>query len=354
MHNKAMIVDNTAVIVGGRNIADEYFTALGDRNFIDIDLLAVGPIARQVSTAFDGFWNDRLSVPIEAFVPTVQAEQSVPKLRKTIEATRTTAFRSPYAEALHAATQPDGLGTDRISLIWAEAEVLHDQPAKMVSSIKENPSAYMVFSLKQIVDGAKNETLIIAPYLIPGKSGIAWFKECRQRGVAVKILTNSLASTDEATLHRAYQKYRVPLLQWGAELFELRPDPERQRLTGDGNAGTVRTTLHAKCLIVDRKLIFVGSYNFDLRSANIDTQNGIVVHSSQLAEQLAGFFAEGAGPKSAYRVLFRDECDGASRKFMWTDEENGKTIRYYQEPKAGIGRRLKASILNSLAPEQWL
>jgi cardiolipin synthase C len=356
MHNKAMIVDNTVAIVGGRNIADGYFTVSDDHNFGDLDLLAAGPIAGQVSVAFDEFWNDRLAIPVEAFVPRQETARHSLDAREIPKEFRGTAPSSPYTSYPPGYEPGRMLAVDRLALVWAQGEVVYDRPGKVLGRIDRNPPASVVFKLKEVLDGAGSEALMISPYLVPGESGMEYCRHLRDRGVVVKVLTNSLASTDEVAPHAAYEKYRADLLRCGVQLYELRPDPERRdRQRREDEGRSAGSGLHAKCLIVDQNVVFVGSLNLDPRSLQWDTQNGILVRSEELARQLTTIFARRTSLGYAYRVRFAGDLDGTNdTSLVWIDETNGKPEYFSDEPMTGPGRRLKAWFLSWLAPEAWL
>ena len=321
-----------------------------------MDLLAAGPIAAQVSVAFDEFWNDRLAIPIEAFVSRPQTAGGVVETRRKLEASMAAALCSPYALYLGESESAKTLDIGQFPLIWAEGEVLYDRPGKLVTSIDEAPSAYMVFKLKDVLDGAKTEAMLISPYFVPGELGMECCRQMRSRGVAVKVLTNSLASTDEIAPHAGYAKYRADLLRSGVELYELRPEPDRTGKDRRDHEGiSAGAGLHAKCLIVDRKVVFVGSFNLDPRTVQMDTQNGIMVRSEELAGELAAVFAKRTSTGYAYRVGFQGALRGTNeRGLAWTAEIDGKPVHYSDEPMTGPGRRLKAWFLGWLLPEAWL
>ena len=356
MHNKSFVVDNAIAVVGGRNIADEYFAASDDYNFGDIDILAAGPITAQVSVAFDEFWNDPLAIPIEAFVSAEETAEHTLEIRRKFEASMAAALSTPYACYLRGSEPVRLLEIGKLPLIWAEGEVLYDGVGKILTSIDENPSAYMVFRLREIFGAASAEMLMISPYFVPGDLGMERFQQMRDRGVAVKVLTNSLSSTDEIAPHAAYEKYREELLRRGVELYEVRSEPERvgkDRQDHDGDSAGAG--LHAKCLIVDRKVIFVGSFNLDPRSVRMDTQNGIIVRSEELARQLTAIFARRTSAAYAYRVNTLGALRGTSdSRLVWTDEIDGKAKQYSDEPMTGPGRRIKAWFMSWLVPEAWL
>jgi putative cardiolipin synthase len=177
------------------------------------------------------------------------------------------------------------------------------------------------------------------------------------RGLTVKVLTNSLASTDSALAQGGYARYRKPLLQTGVELYELKPNPDQKRFWDTISlGGSSRGALHAKTLIVDGQVVFVGSFNLDPRSARLDTQNGIVIRSGELAAQARRLFARGVSPSNAYRVQLAAASPDAAggRGLIWVTEENGREVRYFHDPRTGMWRRLGVKVLSWLAPESML
>jgi putative cardiolipin synthase len=183
----------------------------------------------------------------------------------------------------------------------------------------------------------------------------------RDRGVTVKILTNSLASNDVPIAHGGYARYRKDLLRLGVDLFELRPVPgQREKKDHTQVGGSSGAALHAKTFILDRKVVFVGTLNLDPRSVWSDTQNGIAVRSETLARQAASLFEESASVHRAFKVILRTgptESNGSASerdKLEWITEENGKEVRYSHEPKTGLWRRLSVRFLSLFAPEKML
>src|SRR5688500_3674489 len=161
----------------------------------------------------------------------------------------------------------------------------------------------MAERLLAVMSSAKNEVLMVSPYFVPGKAGMQWFSETRARGVTIKAVTNSLASTDVDAAHGGYRGYRKAMLREGVELYELRPDPQRTGKQAAIHRGSAaHAALHAKILIIDRQLIFVGSHNIDPRSGQLDSQNGILIRSPELAAQLAAVFDQVTTPAYTYRV----------------------------------------------------
>ena len=361
MHNKAFVVDNTVAIVGGRNIGDEYFQAQEDVNFEDLDLMAIGPIAREVSAGFDEYWNHELAIPIRAFVSQSPPEENIQKVRLTLEQYRESMKDTDYGRRLRESDLVKRLETGRLPVVWGPGEVLYDRPSRVNASGPPDPSNSMGPRLREIFEEVRSETLIISPYFVPRETGVEVFARMRERGAAVKILTNSLASNDVPIAHGGYARYRKDLLRLGVELFELKPEPgQREKKDHTQLGGSSGAALHAKTFILDRKVLFVGTLNLDPRSVWMDTQNGIVVRSETLAGQAARLFEENTSMHRAFRVAFRrssTEANGSpseGSKLEWIAEENGKEVRYFHEPETRLWRRISVKFLSLFAPEKML
>jgi len=361
MHNKAFVVDNTVAIVGGRNIGDEYFQAHEEVNFEDMDIMAIGPIAKEVSAGFDEYWNHELAIPVRAFVSQYPAEEDVQKARLTLEQHREAMKATEYGKKLRESDLLKRLEAGRLPVVWGQGEVLYDRPGRVNASEPAGPSNSMGPRLREIVEEAQSEALLISPYFVPREGGVKMFARMRDRGVAVKILTNSLASNDVPIAHGGYARYRKDLLRLGVDLFELKPVPgQREKRDHTQMGGSSGAALHAKTFILDRKVLFVGTLNLDPRSVWFDTQNGIVVRSETLAGEAARLFEENTSLHRAFRVTFKmssTEGDGSpspGNGLEWVTEENGKEVRYFHEPETGLWRRLSLKFLSLFAPEKML
>jgi len=236
-----------------------------------------------------------------------------------------------------------------VPFTWGKGEALADAPYKSLLKRGHVPSAFMGVRLLAAMSSARHEVLMVSPYFVPGKAGMEWFKETRARGVTVKVVTNSLASTNHDAVHGGYEVYRKAVLREGVDLYELRPDPQRTGKAAAIHRGsTASAALHAKMLIIDRETIFVGSYNIDPRSGQLDSQNGILIQSPELAAQLASVFEMVTTPAYTCRVTLE------GNRLTWTAEKAGNPVEYHKEPETSAWRRLKATIIGRLAPEQWL
>jgi putative cardiolipin synthase len=356
MHNKAFIADNNVTIVGGRNIADEYFGASSEVNFRDLDIMGVGPVAREISAVFDDYWNCVLSVPLKALVRHRPDSDDLRVARRDLQLERAALKNSTYGVKIEESNFLKQVEEGRLPLVWAPAEVLFDEPMKSVGADDSKSAVKMAHRLRTLIEEAQSEVLLISPYFVPRRAGVRWFEKLRQRGVPVKIITNSLASTDVAVAHFGYARYRRDLLRLGVELYEIRPmvgkfrDREEDEHRLGGSSGSSQGSLHAKALVLDRRLVFVGSFNHDPRSARLNTENGIVIRSPELAEQAAALFARRSAPSRAYRVALREGGDG----LVWITEDNGAEVRYYREPDRGFWRRIPSRVLSLFTPELML
>jgi putative cardiolipin synthase len=283
MHNKSFTVDNQVTVIGGRNIADEYFELRPDAEFLDFDVIGIGPVAAKVSAQFDLYWNDSQSVPMEAFTDQ-QEPASLEDVRDKLDPDDLTEYRAMYSRAVESELVQqlyDGI----MPMYPAYADVITDDPEKLVQKISEDQQT-LVNHLSQIAAEAQSEIIVITPYFVPGDAGVAFWKSIVDKGVRVIILTNSLASNNHTAVHAGYASYRKAMLEAGAELYEARADAVSE-LPGRSGITPERLTLHTKGVIIDRKLVFVGSLNMDPRSVDINSEMGMVIKSPDLANLLA-------------------------------------------------------------------
>jgi putative cardiolipin synthase len=350
MHNKMFVADNEAGVVGGRNIGDEYFGAREGVNFADMDLLAAGPAVQDLSRSFDEFWNSEWAYPIEALHAAKPDPAALEKGRKLLAAHRSAAQDSDYAKRLRGSDLLKRLEGQDLPLIWAPARIVYDRPEKAGSERQPADDLKLGPQLKAAVAEPRSNFLISSPYFIPGERGVASFRQLREKGVRIRIVTNSFAGNDVALVHSGYARYRKDLLKLGVELYELKPslaaapEEDRQRFGSSG------ASLHAKVFIVDRERVFVGSLNLDPRSLELNTELGFVVESRELAELLARQFEELIRPAYTYRLVLGPQDGG----LLWISEENGKEVRFTRDPEVGFWRRFSTWFLSFFAPESLL
>ena len=242
-------------------------------------------------------------------------EEDIQKARQILDEQRDALKGTDYGRKLRESDLLKRLETGHLPVVWGQGEVLYDRPGRVNASGPPDPSNSMGPRLWEIIEEAQSEALLISPYFVPRDGGVKMFTRMRDRGVTVKILTNSLASNDVTIAHGGYARYRKDLLRLGVDLFELRPGPgQREKRMTRRSGGSSGAALHAKTFILDRKVLFVGTLNLDPRSVWFDTQNGIAVRSETLAGQAARLFEENTSMHRAFRVTFRTsstEVDGS-------------------------------------------
>ena len=332
MHNKSFTADSQATIVGGRNIGDEYFGAESAVEFADLDALAVGATVREVSASFDAYWSSASAFPAERLIPRLRPEEAA----EVREAWSRTEKADPYVEALRTTLLVQQLLAGSLPLEWADAHIVSDDPAKVLHP-PERKDLHMSAQLESVLGRPARELDLVSPYFVPTKDGTAALVALARRGVDVRVLTNSLAATDVSAVHAGYAKYREDLLRGGVRLYELKPTTR-----GDRGAGGSDASLHAKTFSVDRARIFIGSFNFDPRSARLNTEMGLVVESAALATQLSSALDRGL-PGDAYELRLDDD------KLVWMEGET----RHTTDPQTGFFKRLWIGFL-SILPIEWL
>jgi putative cardiolipin synthase len=348
MHNKSFIADNRVAVVGGRNMADDYFDADEKSNFRDLDLLAIGPVVQDASRSFDTYWNDKASIPVTAYAATRDTRSDLVELRTELNSHAREFAQSDYAQAI-LDELPNGATADRRGQwFWGKAVLVADQPEKIDES-KGAPGLSIGPGVKGLIDSAKSELLLMSPYFVPTGQDVADFSTLAHNGVTTRILTNSLASTDEPAVQSGYSEHRRDLLAGGIELYELKPVPGiKQTATQYGRSSGV--SLHAKSFVVDQRFVFVGSMNMDQRSKLLNTEMGIIVDSPALAKAVGDFFATAILPANAYRLSLesKDGAGGGSGQILWSTSEDGKPVTLTSEPGVGAMRRIEVLLLQML------
>jgi putative cardiolipin synthase len=346
MHNKSFIVDNNVAIVGGRNIGDDYFSFDRTTDFRDLDLIAIGPVVKGASRVFDEYWNFPDAYPVTAFHGGHASRGDLAQLRKDLGREARDFAQSDYARAA-ALGYPDGPSGDRSGeWFWGPAVLVADRPAK-VEGRTDDPALRIGPRIRVMTDEARHELLLISPYFIPTNEDVRYLVGLVARGVMVQVLTNSLASTDELTVFAGYSRHRRALLKGGVQLYELRPATGApQPFTAKGTSSGV--SLHAKAIVVDRQQVFVGSMNMDQRSKLLNTEMGIIVDSSALAQAVRQFFDTASSPANAYRVSLAGEGLPHAGRMQWRARDGSKTITCTHDPGTTAKQRLEVVLLKWL------
>jgi putative cardiolipin synthase len=345
MHNKVFIADNQLSIIGGRNLGDAYFDNNEEFNFRDVDILAAGPITTEVSKSFDKYWNGNQSYPLASVQSSETGKYAVSFMREMLRDNWKTEVEK--GKLAHLQPMVGQLKNGDLPLTWAAAELAVDPPAK-ITQPREASVSRPGSRLKKLVENAKSEFLAITPYFIPSDDGVTWLKSVTGRGVKVKILTNSLASTDVVAVHTGYKRYRKQVIEDGVELYEMKPIPGKHPRTGRF-ARSKRASLHTKIYVIDRKDVIIGTFNFDPRSIELNTEIAFVIHSPALAEQILKMFEKGISPDYSYHLELAGD-----NELEWITRKDGREIRYTSEPEAGFWRNVKAIVLSVFPLEDQL
>jgi putative cardiolipin synthase len=347
MHVKQLTVDGTAVILGGRNIGDDYFDLENKHGFRDFDLLAAGDITRQASAIFDAYWNSPWAVPVAKLATPLPDPNAVALARAQIgqRALGVESFARQY-EATRDGYLADLERGD--SLVWAPGEIRADPAAQVVAPL--GAISPLTHVLEEEWRGTHREALIEAAYFVPGPDGMGWYRALRARGVTVTVLTNTAATTDVPVVYDAYERYRRRLLEAGVGLYEYKRDGAG--LPAEASWFRPRQSyaiLHSKVLVFDRKRVWIGSYNLDPRSAFLNLEIGAIIDSPQLAEETARDIRRDCAPNQSWRVSLEPPPSGsatssAPTRLVWTGEAHGRPALRHFEP-VGFFQRLRSFFL---------
>jgi len=352
MHNKAIIVDNQISIMGGRNLGDEYFDASKDIDFRDVDIFASGPITRQISKNFDIYWNSEQSFPIDTLNLPPPDAKTIVKLHDEMKQHWQQMIKSPIGKRLNRMPLPRGVKKGYVPLIWAPAELIADNPEK-INQPSEAAISGPATRIDQMVSHAQHEFIIFTPYFVPLDGGVEWLNALVTRGVAVRIITNSLASTDMVPAQAGYGHYREALVKGGVELYEIKSSQPKGSIKGMFKPSS-QNGLHAKIYMVDRRDLVIGSFNFDPRSIRLNTEQVLIIHSPELCAKIATLFKEIIEPSSSYRVVLANSVPAADQpaiqegSLAWMTEENGKVVYYDFNPHAGFWRTITSNLFSIL------
>jgi putative cardiolipin synthase len=358
MHNKSLTADNQATIVGGRNIGNEYFGAVSHAEFSDLDVLALGPVVKDVSAMFDKYWNSDWVIPVKAFAKgQTTSEEALAQARVGFNKKVDEEKANPYVAALQQSGVLQRMQYDQMQFHWGQAVLIYDDPGKVVAD-ELTADTHLALKFSPYIQKTTEELIIISPYFVPGYALVDALGDMVQRGIRVRILTNSLAANDVGVVHAGYMRYRAPLLKKGVELYEFKviqetkPEQHDKKWTGSSNA-----SLHAKTFGLDRRAVFVGSFNLDPRSVALNTEMGVLFESPELAGVLGEEF-DGTIANTAYRLELKsmpaDEYGTPQYALQWVTKENGKEVRYQTEPDTSWWQRFVTGFLSIFVIESFL
>ena len=341
MHNKSFTVDNRATIIGGRNIADEYFGVREDSAFGDFDVLGFGPIVQDVTDMFGIYWRHETAVPLPGFIkPLKDPQAALAEYRERLIVADDKLAKTPYADAVVERAYRE-IDDELDEIRWSPYKLIYDTPDKGIKN-KADESEMIITPLIESLSTTEQELMIISPYFVPRKKLLNGLIEASDDGIEISVITNSLAANNQKTVHGGYAPARKPLLGAGVMLYEVRPD---YHVAGTEyvDASAARSTLHTKSYVLDRREVFIGSFNFDPRSAFINTEMGVLIDDPQLGADLMQSLEESL-PKAVWEVSLTDK-----NKLEWTGlDEDGEAVTYSKEPMTSWWERFKAGFYRML------
>ncbi|MFV1992458.1 MAG: phospholipase D family protein [Acidiferrobacterales bacterium] len=369
MHNKSFTVDGQYTVVGGRNIGNEYFSADEESNFRDLDVLSVGKIVRDVEKQFDAYWNSKIVYPIKLFTHNQSTTKDLEKLTKELSEFGKAQEGSKYDLDIQDSElykyfenelQIKNYKKLFSKLFSGDVLVLYDDPEKGLGKSKKEV-VFLKSLLKPHLDKVTNRFEMISPYFVPGSRGTKYLSSLVKQGIKVRVITNSLSSTDGIMAQSGYARQRLNLLKGGIELYELKAEEKTRASRSLRRGGKAKSGLHAKTYIFDRKEIFIGSFNFDPRSAYINTEVGILYQIPEMARLIGSAVFDDDLKEFTYRLelVTVDEIDDEGiesrvEKIYWVETINGKEIRYDVDPKTSAWRRFNEDIYSILPIESQL
>jgi len=356
MHNKLFIADGAMAVAGGRNIGGEYFAQTTAANFLDIDTFVCGALVARLASLFDLYWNSPYVRPIGTVVASGVPPAELARRFDVATGEASTPAPRPVApnDILGYAPISEDLRRGKLDLIWTLAEAYADSPERAIGKTASYGGIPLLdvdsvrYNVVEQMRRARSEVLLVSPYLIPGRAGLEVMREIRRRDVRITVVTNSLAATDEPVVHTGYRRYRPDMLELGTEIYELSSTRTR-RSVRLGLFGTQVGRLHAKTGVFDRRVLFLGSMNFDPRSETHNTEIGLFIFSPELARQVLKL-VDVLKQQGAYRVRFAAD----SRKLEWVTDEEDSGQALSEEPDSRLWDRVMLELLAPLAPESLL
>lgn len=339
MHDKTAIFDGIVSITGGRNMADEYFDYNQIYNFRDRDILLIGKAVSAMTENFDEFWASDLSVPVDELLKTTSKKISDYEI-KAIQAKL-----HAYADNEDNFEPEVKLALDNYSnyfpalvddLVWGDVEFISDKPGKNDNKILLSGGGETTEFLADKLKSAQESILIQSPYLVMSDGLIELFESLTQQGVSIKISTNSLASTDNLMAFSGYQKKRKKILKAGIEVYEYKPYPEIQEYLVKRYPRLEENlpifAIHAKSMVIDDKQVYIGTFNLDPRSANLNTEVGVYIEDAELARQLTQSINRDINPDNSWRA----------------------TLEFNPDKEVGVGKRFKTRMYRLVPMEKLL
>ena len=351
MHNKSMIFDKQITIIGGRNIGDEYLSNDKSSQFADLDVLLIGKVVADIDNSFASYWSAPISFDIQTLATLDKGEttdfvQGLDKL-KADEKSSSSGSLSVYKAAIEDSSIDTDLINKRVPFRWTDMQFLSDDVGKLTKTVPADTN--LVHQLRTLLGSPSKKLTIISSYFVPTKDGVNTLVALAESGIEIKILTNSFDATDVTAVHSGYSQWRPSLLRAGVKIYELKStasEEKRENKLWKARSQS-STSLHAKAFAVDDYQVFIGSYNVDPRSANINTEMGVIINDDELATQLHEALSDDL-LNQAYEVKLLENGN-----LQWHTMEDDKKVIYDSEPRVDISDHVWLTIMSWL-PIDWL
>ncbi|KAA0915473.1 phospholipase D family protein [Psychrobacter sp. ANT_WB68] len=351
MHNKSMIFDKQITIIGGRNIGDEYLSNDKNSQFADLDVLLIGKVVADIDNSFASYWSAPISFDIETLATLNKGETTdfldgLDKLKED-EKNDSRSSLSVYKTAIEDSSIDTDLINKRVPFRWTDMQFLSDDVGKLTKTVPADTN--LVHQLRTLLGSPTKRLTIISSYFVPTKDGVNTLVKLAEAGIDIKILTNSFDATDVTAVHSGYSQWRPNLLRAGVKIYELKSTASAEKRENKlwKASSQSSTSLHAKTFAVDDYQVFIGSYNVDPRSANINTEMGVIINDNELAKQLHDALSDDL-LSQAYEVKLLENGN-----LQWHTVERGKKVIYDSEPRVDISDHVWLTIMSWL-PIDWL
>ena len=356
MHNKSFIADHQVALIGGRNMTNQYYNVSDNYQFSDVDVMLVGSAVKDISHSFDEYWNHEYAYKVQEVVKQSAHRLSYDSLKQQLDEHYKRITVQNYLDLTSNSQAIDSLMSRDIPLDWVKAEVVKDSPDKIKSKAKKKE--HLNFQLIQHLEQPEKNVDLISAYFVPEKKGAKMLTDLAKDGVKVRVLTNSFKANDVAVVHAFYGKYRQNLLEHGVQLYEFLPalnkndlDKNTEDLAKKAKVsikGLSRSSLHAKLMALDEKQVFIGSFNFDPRSAYLNTEIGVLLNSPPLAQAVHTTMDENLS-KYAYKLVL-----DANKKITWQRQTPQGPVIYTKEPRMKWWQRAGIKMLSWLPIEGFM
>lgn len=351
MHNKSMTFDKQITIIGGRNIGDEYLSNDKNSQFADLDVLLIGKVVADIDNSFASYWSAPISFDIQTLATLDKGEttdflEGLDKLRAD-EKNNSKSSLDVYKTAIEDSSIDSDLINKRVPFRWTDMQFLSDDVGKLTKTVPADTN--LVHQLRTLLGSPTKRLTIISSYFVPTKDGVNTLVELAEAGIDIKILTNSFDATDVTAVHSGYSQWRPSLLRAGVKIYELKStasEEKRENKLWKARSQS-STSLHAKTFAVDDYQVFIGSYNVDPRSANINTEMGVIINDEELAKQLHSALSDELLGQ-AYEVKLLE-----NGSLQWHTVEAGEKVVYDSEPRVDISDHVWLTIMSWL-PIDWL